>query len=45
MRYFKHLVFGGVFLAFQIASAQKTIYNFSCVVVPIQFYFQKQADQ
>lgn len=41
MRYFKHLVFGGVFLAFQIASAQKTIHNFSCVVVPIQFYFLK----
>jgi len=45
MRYFKHLVFGGVFLAFQIASAQKTIHNFSYVVVPTQFYFQKQADQ
>jgi hypothetical protein len=45
MRYFKHLVFGGVFLALQIASAQKTIHNFSYVVVPTQFYFQKQADQ
>ena len=45
MRYFKHLVFGAVFLAFQIAFAQKTIHNFSYVVVPTQFYFQKQADQ
>jgi penicillin-binding protein-related factor A (putative recombinase) len=45
MRYFKHLVYGGVFLVFQIASSQKTIHNFSYVVVPTQFYFQKQADQ
>ena len=41
MRYFKHFVFGGAFLAFQIASAHKTIYNFSYAVIPTHFYFQK----